>query len=110
MSGSVPNPLLAPFLEAAERVAAARPEVDLDLARELMGEAAVMLDNGLALEGLDEDDTAAAVVLLAEALVTPDPAAAVGAGAQSVLVDRGDLHEPEVVAGALLVAAAILKL
>ncbi|RNL78399.1 hypothetical protein [Nocardioides marmorisolisilvae] len=103
------NPLLDPFLAAAEDVTAVRPEVDLDLARELMGEAAVMLHNGLALEGLDEHDTRAAATVLAHALVDVDPTAAVRAAARDVLGD-GELHEPEVVSGAILVAAAILQL
>ena len=109
MNASTVNPLLAPFLAAAEEVAATRPEVDVELARELMGEAATMLHNGLALEGLDEQDTIAAVSVLARALVAPDPAAAVRERAQAVLSDSA-LHEPEVVSGSLLVAAAILKL
>jgi len=110
MSASTTNPLLPTFLAAAEDVAAARPEVDLELAVELMAEAATMLHNGLALEGLDEHDTAAAVSFLGHDLVAPDPAAAVRGRVEAVLAAPGDLHEPEVVSGALLVAAAILKL
>lgn len=103
------NPLLVPFLAAAEDVCAARPEVDADLARELMAEAATMLHNGLALDGLDADDTVATAKMLAQALVAADPAAAVRA---SAVAARGDsaLHEPEVVGGAIGVAAAILRL
>ncbi|MFL6108585.1 MAG: hypothetical protein ACJ72D_26315 [Marmoricola sp.] len=107
MSAGTTNPLLDPFLAAAEEAAATRPEVDADLARELMAEAATMLHNGLALEGLDEHDTRAAVAVLANDLVAPDPGAAVRARAEAVLADA-DLHEPEVVSGALRVAAAIL--
>jgi hypothetical protein len=38
--------------------------VDLELAREVFTEAATLLHNGLALDGLDEHDTAAAVSAL----------------------------------------------
>lgn len=109
MSSSATNPLLAPFLAAAQEIATVRPEVDVELAGELMAEAAVMLHNGLALDGLDEHDTRAAAGLLAQALVAPDPAAAVRERAESVQTDS-KFHEPEVVAGSLLVAAAILRL
>ena len=67
----------AEFLTAADRAAAERADVDRDLARELMLEAATMLDNGLAFEGLDEHDTRAAVEGVAAALVDPDPAEAI---------------------------------
>src|SRR5690349_16097151 len=49
------------FLATAEAVAKARPEVDLELARELFLEAATLLHNGLALDGLDEHDAGAVV-------------------------------------------------
>lgn len=110
MAGPTVNPLLAPFRAAAGEAAAARPEVDLDLAREVLEEAARMLHDGLALEGLDDHDTRAAVGLLATDLIAVDPAAAVRARAQQVLDEPGDLHEPDVVSGSILVAAAILKL
>ena len=45
------------LLATAERVAAERPEVDLDLAREVFEEAATLLYNGLALEGLGAFET-----------------------------------------------------
>jgi len=41
------------FLATAEAVAAERPEVDLEMAREVFQEAATLLHNGLALDGLD---------------------------------------------------------
>lgn len=46
-----PGPAYEPFLAAAVGLARTRPEVDLAIARELLGEAAVMLHNGLALDG-----------------------------------------------------------
>ena len=109
MAPGPPNPLLPAFLAAAENVATTRPEVDLEVARELMSEAATMLYDGLALEGLDDHDTSVAVEALARALVAPDPAVAVRERAEAVLAEDG-LHEPQVVSGALLVAASILRL
>src|SRR3954449_6614909 len=49
------------FLATAEAVVRERPEVDPEMAREVFLEVATMLYNGLALDGLDEHDTAAAV-------------------------------------------------
>ena len=54
------------FLEAAEAVAEARPEVDAEMAREVFHEAATLLDNGLVLDGLDEDDARAVVTSVAQ--------------------------------------------
>ena len=45
----VDPPFLEEFLAAAEAVAQARPEVDLDAAREVFTEAATLLYNGLVL-------------------------------------------------------------
>jgi len=98
------------FLATAEEVARTRPEVDLELAREVFHEVATRLDDGLALDGLDEHDTRAAVTALCEDLVAADPAAAVRARSRTTLEDPGDLHEPEAVSAALLVAATILRL
>jgi len=57
MTTSAGNPLTEPFLAAARAAADERSDVDADLAEELMGEAAMMLHNGLALDGLDDHDT-----------------------------------------------------
>ena len=43
-------------------------------------------------------------------LVAPDPGAAVRARSRATLADPGDLHDPEGVSAAYLVAAAILQL
>jgi hypothetical protein len=104
------NPPFDQFLVAAEAAARARPEVDLELAREIFLEVATMLDNGLALDGLDAHDANAVVAGLCEDLVAADPGAAVRARADAVLADPGDLHEPQVVSGSYLVAARILQL
>ncbi|HEX4015111.1 MAG TPA: hypothetical protein VHX15_00100 [Frankiaceae bacterium] len=59
-SSTVPPPF-DQFLAAADAVARVRPEVELDLAREVFREVATTLDNGLALDGLDEHDANAVV-------------------------------------------------
>ena len=80
MPSSTAGPLFEEFLAAAEAVARARPEVDPEMAREVFHEAATLLDNGLALDGLDAHDTAAVVAGLCADLVAEDPGAAVRHG------------------------------
>jgi hypothetical protein len=102
-----------PFVEfraAADAVAAARPEVDLETAREVFHEAATLLHDGLALDGLDEHDLAAVVAGLCVDLVAEDPGAAVRARADEARRDPGDLHDPDAVAAAYLVSAEVLQL
>ena len=79
MSPSAVDPPYDRFLATAEAVAAERPEVDLEMAREVFLEVATLLYNGLALDGLDEHDTAAVVDGLCIDLVAADPGAAVRA-------------------------------
>lgn len=98
------------LLATAEAVARARPEVDLETAREVFHEAATLLDNGLALDGLDEHDADAVVAGLCVDLVASDPGAAVRARSRSTAQGPGNLHDPEAVAAAYLMAAAILQL
>jgi hypothetical protein len=98
------------FLATAEAVARERPEVDLEMAREVFHEVATLLYNGLALDGLDEHDTSAVVAALCEDLVTADPGAAVRERSRATLDDPGDLHEPEAVSRAYLISAAMLQL
>lgn len=97
------------FMATAEAVARTRPEVDPEMAREVFHEAATLLHNGLALEGLDSHDADAVLAGLCVDLITADPGAAIRARAQAALETPGDLHEPEVVSGAYLVAATILQ-
>ena len=104
------GPPFEQFLATAEAVARLRPEVDPELAREVFREAATLLDDGLALDGLDEHDSSAAVAGLCLDPVAEDPGAAVRARSLAVLVDRGDLHDPEAVSAAYLAAASILQL
>lgn len=110
MASSRTGPPFDRFLATAEDVARARPEVDLEMAREVFREAATLLHDGLALDGLDDHDAGAVVDGLCVDLVTEDPGAAVRARSQATLDDPGDLHDPEGVSAAYLVSAAILQL
>ena len=98
------------FLATAEAVAQARPEVDVEMVREVFLEVATMLDNGLALDGLDEHDASAVVACLCVDLVAEDPGAAVRERARATSDSPGDLHDPEAAAAAYLNAVAILQI
>src|SRR5678815_3808240 len=102
MSDGTVDPPFDQFLATAEAVAAARPEVGLEMAREVFHEAATLLHNGLALDGLDDHDARAVVAGLCVDLVAEDPGAAVRARAQATLEAPDDLHDPEGVAAAYL--------
>jgi hypothetical protein len=104
------DPPFDQFLATAEAVALERPEVDLDLAREVFEEAATLLYNGLALEGLDEHDASAVVAGLCADLVAQDPGAAVRARTRATLGDPGDLHDQRGVAAAYEISTRILQL
>ena len=104
------DPPFDQFLATAEAVARDRPDVDLDLAREVFGEVATLLYNGLALDGLDEHDAGAVVAGLCADLVAADPGAAVRARARATSADPGDLHDPDGASAAYLFAAQILQL
>jgi hypothetical protein len=110
MSLSPVEPPFDQFMATAEAVAAARPEVDLGMAREVFHEAATLLYNGLALDGLDDHDTSAVVAGLCLDLVVPDPGAAVRARSAATLTTPGDLHDPEAVSRAYLIAAQLMQL
>jgi hypothetical protein len=84
--------------------------VDLELAREVFQEAATLLHNGLALDGLDPHDADAVVAGLCVDLVAADPGSAVRARSRATSEAPGDVHDPEAVSAAYLVAAAILQL
>ena len=104
-----PNPLLDDFMATADAVAKERPEVDLEMAREVFAEAATMLHNGLALDGLDEHDTAAVVAGLCADLIAEDPGAAIRARSNAAL-ESTDLHDPDAVSASYLICAATLQL
>ncbi len=110
MPDDTAGPAFDPFLATAEAVAQARPEVDLEMAREVFQEAATLLHNGLALDGLDDHDANAVVAGLCVDLVAEDPGAAVRRRSQATLEAPEDLHDPEGVSAALLISAAILQL
>ncbi|MET0523475.1 MAG: hypothetical protein ABWZ91_01640 [Nocardioides sp.] len=108
---SVPvGPPFDQLLATAEAVAQARPEVDLEMAREVFQEAATLLYNGLALDGLDDHDADAVVAGLCVDLVSEDPGSAVRARSRATLEAPGDLHDPEAVSASYLIAATILQL
>jgi len=110
MPPSAVGPPFDQFLTTAEAVARARPEVDPEMAREVFLEAANLLHDGLALDGLDEHDAGAVVAGLCVYLVDADPGAAVRARARATAETPADLHDPEGVAAAYLMAAAVLQL
>jgi hypothetical protein len=98
------------FMAAAEAVAKARPEVDPELAREVFLEAATLLHNGLALDGLDDHDTEVVVAGLCADLVAADPGAAIRERARATESYPGDLHDPAAAAAAYLSAVSVLQL
>jgi hypothetical protein len=103
-------PFLDQFLATAEAVARDRPDVNLEMAREVFLEAATLLHNGLALDGLDDHDAHAVVTGLCLDLVAPDPGAAIRARAEATRESPEDLHDAEGVAAAYLTAAQIFQL
>jgi hypothetical protein len=98
------------FLATAEAVARDRPDVDLEMAREVFQEAATLMHNGLVLDGLDEHDADAVVRGLCIDLVAGDPGAAIRARAQATLDGPDDVHDPEGVWAAYLTTAQIFQL
>ena len=98
------------LLATAEAVARERPEVDLEMAREVFLEAATLLHDGLVLDELDDHDADAVVAGLCIDLVATDPGAAIRARARATSEEPGDLHDPEGVWAAYLTAAAIFQL
>lgn len=110
MTSNDRGPAFEHFMATAEAVAAERPEVDLDLAREVFEEAATLLHNGLAFDGLDDHDTDAVISGLCADLVSPEPGAAIRSRAESPTAASDGLHDPDAVSAAYLVAAFILQL
>ena len=103
-------PFLDQFLATADAVARARPDMDLEMAREVFTEAATLLHNGLALDGLDDHDASAVVTGLCTDLVAADPGAAIRARAGATQEEPADLHDPAGVSAAYLTAAQIFQL
>jgi hypothetical protein len=94
----------------ADAIARARPEVDAELARELLHEAAIMLDDGLALDDLDDHDTNAVVDGLCAVFADRDPGSALRERAEAVRANPVGLHDPEAVRASYLNAVTILQL
>ncbi len=108
---TVDPPHLAQFLATADAAARDRPgAVDPELAREVFLEVATMLHDSLALDALDEHDTAWVVDALCADLVAADPGAAVRARAEAALQATDALHEPEVVSRTCTLVAALFQL
>src|SRR3954451_22795612 len=107
---TVEPPFVEEFLATAEAVARARPDVDLEMAREVFLEVATLLHNSLALDSLDEHDARAVVDALCVDLVAPDPGAAIRVRARATLAEPGELHEPDVVSETYLLVAALFQL
>jgi hypothetical protein len=110
MPPSEPGPAFEQFMAAADAVAHARPDVDLEMAREAFREAATLLHNGLVLDGLDEHDTKAVVAGLCVDLVAEDPGSAIRSRAREAVERPGELHHPEGAAASYLSAAVVLQL
>src|SRR3954471_787553 len=110
MPSGAMDPMFDQLLATAEAVAQARPEVDLEMAREVFREAATLLHTGLPLDGLDRHDANAVVAGLCVDLVAEDPGSAIRARAQAVLESPGDLHDKDAVSASLLVSASIFQL
>ena len=110
MKVGVWEPPFDQFLATADAVARERPDVDLEMAREVFEEVATLLYNGLALDGLDDHDAGAVVAGLCADLVGGDPGAAIRVRARTTLADPGDLHDPEAASAAYLFSATVLQL
>ena len=110
MTPSDLDPRLHPILGLAED-AAARPGTEADLAtlQEIFAEAAMLLDLGNVLEGLDDHDSRGVVDGLCQDLLTEDPAQSIRAHAEAVLQDDSS-HDPDGVAVAYRMAAYALRL
>jgi hypothetical protein len=110
MSYSAVGPPFEQLMATAEALARERPEVDLEMAREVFREAATLLHNGLVLDHLDEHDASAVVAGLCVDLVAADPGAAIHVRAQAVLESPEDLHDPHGVSAAYLTTVALFQL
>ncbi|MGY1712210.1 hypothetical protein ACI8AC_22145 [Geodermatophilus sp. SYSU D00758] len=110
MPPSTAGALFDRFLATAEAVAQARPEVDVEVAREALLEAATLLHDGLVLDDLDAHDARAVIAGLCADLVAEDPGARLRARSRAASEDPGDLHDPERVSATYLLAAATLQL
>ena len=102
--------LVESFRAAGEAVGRERPGVDAELAGEIMVEAAQMLHNSLALEGIDPRDALAVIAALSEDLVAADPGAAVRERAHQADLHPDGLHDPAAAAEAYLTVVQVLRI
>lgn len=100
---------MAALLATADLIAPVHPEIDVATLREIFVEAATLLHDGLALEGLDEHDTEIVVNGLCVALASSDPPTAIRAASRTCIEQPGDLHEPRSASASFLIAAGILQ-
>jgi len=98
------------LLASADSVAAQRPEVDLELAREVFAEAATLLHDGLVLDELDDHDQHLVVQALCDDLVAPDPGAALRARAALVRAEPASWHDPDEAWSVLLTTVGLFQL
>src|SRR5690348_12192165 len=91
MPWSPTDPPYVQLLATADATAAARPEVDPEMIREVFMEVVTLLHDGLVLDDLDEHDANAVVAALCEDLVTDDPGAAIRARAAAA--PEADVHD-----------------
>jgi hypothetical protein len=108
--GRAAPPFVDRFLATADAVARARPDVDRRTVRDVFLEAATLLHDGLALDGLDAHDADVVVDALCVDLVAEDPGAALRARSRAAVHDAGELHDPGGVAAAYVTAASVLQL
>jgi hypothetical protein len=98
------------FTATAATVAEARPQVDPAMIREIFEEAATMLDNGLALDHLDDHDAHLVVAELCVALTDADPTTALMSRFYAATEQPAGLHDPTGVALAYENVLGILQL
>lgn len=98
------------LLATGEEIAAARPEVDPAMVREIFEEAATLLHDGLVLDGLDDHDQRIVVEALCVDLCDSDPGTAIRARADAVLSDPGGLHDREEAWSAYLTTVTLFGL
>ena len=110
MASTTRDLLVARFTATAQEQARTRPEVDLEMAREVFDEAATLLDDALGLDELDDHDVAVVIDALCLDLVAPDPGAAIRARAQAVRDDPGDLHDAEQAWSAYLTTVQLFRI
>jgi hypothetical protein len=104
------NELVESFRAAGDAIAHERPGVEPGIAAEIMVEAAQMLHNSLALEGIDPRDAHTVIAALSADLVAADPGAAVRERAHQADLHPDGLHDPAAAAEAYLTVVQVLRI